>query len=612
MVANLSRFVAVRASSTCASSRGLVPDELFGRTPFPPIGDAAYLLTLGPHGFYWFALTGPTAAAAADAPAVPTLAAPAGWTDLIDGPGRDDLELVLPAYFNNRNPGRPGATVTSCRVLSSLALGPGEPDARLVAVRLEFDEGLALSTLLPLTFVPDGAEIAWRVPPAEAAVVRVRGGQAGVVCDALAVPGYLERVIDMIAQGRTIHGDGYELVGVPLPGMIPAAPADETPPVVLLSERHNPSARFGERVVLKPFRRVEEGLNPDVEVTRYLTERQLFVGIAPVVGYVEGRRRGGGEPYTLAALHKFVPNHGDAWQMTLDHLSQFFERVAARTREHPAEPPASDEELLDGFLPTARLLGQRTADLQLALAAGRDEPAFAPEPFSRTYQRSVYQSLRNFASTLLRRAARPGDDWPEAVRTLAARLVAGAEALQERFAAVRDGTFRGQRIRAHGDYHLGQLLATGNDFVLTDFEGNNRQSIGARRIKRSPLADVAAMVRSFDYALGASLHGLGVGRNGPPGLIREEDVAALEPWAAAWREAVAREYVAAYLEVFGPTRLLPETADGRARLLEALMLERALIEADGDLTHRPAWAFIPLEAVLRLVACRGDGASFCV
>ena len=240
------------------------------------------------------------------------------------------------------------------------------------------------------------------------------------------------------------------------------------------------------RYVLKAFHRIEEGVNPDVEVGRYLTQQSDYHGIAPMAGFIEYRRRGA-EPTTLGILHRYVPNQGTAWQFTLDQLSQFFERVATVARENPPRPSSpiaqtaqgkADtqgellSELIGGYSETARILGLRTAEMHLHLAANRADPAFAPKPFGKQYQRSIYQSFRNLTGRLCERLTQYRHELSEAARPLAETIIRQQDAILERFRAVLEPSIGGQRIRCHGDYQLGQLLHTGKDFVIIDCEGD--------------------------------------------------------------------------------------------------------------------------------------------
>ena len=226
----------------------------------------------------------------------------------------------------------------------------------------------------------------------------------------------------------------------------PAA-IDELPLSLQRSERNNTSVVYGESFILKIFRRIEEGINPDLEIGRYLTEKSGYQGTAAVVGSIEYRRPDS-QPATLAVLHRYVLNQGTAWQYTIDHLSRFFEQVAALALEQPPTPPrlpsmlepaaghpefSKLNELIDSYLDVARMLGQRTAELHLALAENRTDPALAPEPFGKLYQRSLYQSLRNLTGRLCDRLTRNRAGFSETARTLADQVVAGHDAILERF-----------------------------------------------------------------------------------------------------------------------------------------------------------------------------------
>src|SRR2546423_7430725 len=271
----------------------------------------------------------------------------------------------------------------------------------------------------------------------------------------------------------------------------------------MAAEQSNTSIVYGDRVILKLVRRLEPGLNPDLEIGRFLTETGL-PHIPPVAGSLEYRTMSG-EPMTVAIVQGFVRNEGDAWQFTLDALGHYLEEVLARgpAREGPfvdrpallelarTEAPDIAHETIGAYLESARLLGQRTAELHLALASDLEDPAFAPEPFSILYQRSLYQSLRAPAVRTFRllRASSPDD--PQ----LAMVLSYEGEIL-ERYRSVLDRQGDATRTRGHGDYHLGQVLWTGKGFVIIDFQGAAAQPLGERRIKRSPLRDVAGMIRS--------------------------------------------------------------------------------------------------------------------
>jgi maltose alpha-D-glucosyltransferase / alpha-amylase len=398
---------------------------------------------------------------------------------------------------------------------------------------------------------------------------------------------------------------------------------------------------FGDRLVLKVIRKLEPGRNPDLEIGRFLTEVARFEHTAPVVGALEYRTQGRDrwrEGAALAVLQGFVPNEGDAWRYTLDFLSRFFERVVARGDAalpiavrraaeagagHPLEVALaarrmSEEEALAeastlddtedevqeivGLYPTqAALLGRRTAELHLALSgalasAAEDDPAFAPEAFGELYQRSLYQSMRASTGKTFRLLRRSLKRLPEELRPEAEELLGRRQALLERFGALRGGKIEALRTRTHGDYHLGQVLWTGKDFRIIDFEGEPARPLSERRIKRSPLRDVAGMLRSFDYAVHAALREL-VER----GIVAADQLDALGLWGRLWYQESAAAFLRAYLETAEGSRIVPADEDHLRPLLDAYLLDKAIYELRYELDNRPAWAGIALRGILGLI-----------
>jgi maltose alpha-D-glucosyltransferase/alpha-amylase len=374
---------------------------------------------------------------------------------------------------------------------------------------------------------------------------------------------------------------------------------------LLAAEQSNSSVRYGDRLMLKLFRRPGEGVNPDLELGRVLTERK-FANTPPVAGALE-YQRARGEPITIATLHGFVPNEGDAWSYTLEEVRRFFERALARVRggdtpEVPndllslitCEPPALVGEVVGAYLEKVRLLGVRTAEMHIALGAPSEDPQLAPEPFSTLYQRSLYQSVRTLTGRTLRALRDRIDTLPDAVREDASALLQRENALLRAFQTITTRKLGAIRTRIHGDYHLGQVLHTGRDFVIIDFEGEPARTLGERRLKRSPLKDVAGMLRSFDYAVHYVLN-----THDDSGAIRTEDVASLVPWGRFWRGWVRSAFVRSYLR--NAERLVPASRADLELLFRFLLLEKSVYELGYELDNRPAWVGVPLRGVLDLV-----------
>jgi maltose alpha-D-glucosyltransferase / alpha-amylase len=307
-------------------------------------------------------------------------------------------------------------------------------------------------------------------------------------------------------------------------------------------------------------------------------------------------------------LHAFARNEGDAWEFTLDQVTEFFERAATKA----APPPLSDQstaglthlaehpdraaqQTIGTYIDHARLIGRRTAELHNVLAAESNDSAFAPEPYTGFYQRSLYQSMRNLSGRVLQSLERRVSSL-EGEAQHDARVVTELEpAILERFRSLVQEPIPATRIRCHGDYHLGQLLYTGKDFVVTDFEGEPLHPLSERRMKRTPLRDVAGMLRSFHYAAHAPIV---VGTEAQN--IRTEDRDRLRAWAQFWYSHVSAAFLGEYFAVIQPG-LLPGEPEHRRILLDSYLLEKAIYEISYELNNRPEWLTVPLRGVLSLL-----------
>ena len=366
---------------------------------------------------------------------------------------------------------------------------------------------------------------------------------------------------------------------------------------------------------MKMFRRAQEGVNPDLEIGRFLTEGG-FPHTAPLLGALEYCRGARTEPRTIGVVYGYVPNEGDAWHYTLDQLSIYYES-ALRTipdelTELPAWPsdlsadapiPAEVADAIGPFLDSAELLGRRTAELHEALAAGEDD-AFAPEPFTTLYQRSVYQSMRSQVRPTLSLVRRSLSKLDGDSRLLAEALLEREAEILDRFSAVRSHRIDVSRIRVHGDYHLGQVLHAGRDFVIIDFEGEPSRSPTERRIKRSAAVDVAGMVRSFQYATAAGLRAME-----ERGMVRPEQRDDLARRGRVWEHWVTWQFLRGYLDEAGDASFVPDDPDDLQTLLVAYTLDKALYEVRYELSHRPTWADIPLRGVQELLDAEVGGST---
>ena len=622
VIANLSRFVQ-GVELDLSEFRGMNPVEMFGQVEFPVVGDVPYFITLGPHSFYWFRMVPQrvegvrpeSSAVDGEEPALITISA--GSWDAIFYDGRQvALERVLPAYLGPRRWfGAKARRIKGVTIGEAVLLPYATGLAYLVLATVQYTEGSAESYLLPMAFASSEQAQHLLNNLRHTVVARLSlqpdDHESGVIFDPLIDRDFARALLDVVLSRRRFHGvAGGELVGHParpLRGLL--ARTESLEPRVVTAEQSNSSLIFGSTLIMKIFRKVEPGINPDLELGRYLSEDHPFPHTPPMAGALE-YLRGGEEPMSLAILQGFVANEGDAWDYTLDVAARSYDEVRTRPDLDLPAPPATvaallaagaeepsslAEEVTGAYLEQARLLGQRTAELHLALAAGTG-PAFAPEPFSLLYQRSLYQSLRSLTAQTFQGLRKLLNRLPEEGRAEAEAVLACEEALLARFRRVTAAKIDAVRTRIHGDFHLGQVLYTGNDFLIIDFEGEPVRPISERRIKRSPLCDVAGMLRSFQYAAYATLFSRTAGA-----APSSEELMAMRRWADYWCFWVSATYLRGYLDRAAGAPFLPATPDDLETLLEVFVLEKVVYEVAYEMNNRPTWLSIPLSGILRQV-----------
>ena len=612
-VANLSRFVQC-VEIDLSAFKGKVAVELFGQTEFPPIGDLPYFITVGPHGFYWFKIEAAQMAGTAEDGQAPVIEIAGEWEQLITGGGKAALEKILPRYLRNRRWfGGKARKIHSTKITEAIPIPVDSSKAYFVMVEVGYVEGDPEIYILPLAYASGdrAAEICQH--QADAVVAQFKATLPGPTGDGILYDAVFDRkFLDRAARsgvapaqfsrsfyGRSqqFHRNVFAVSGGPRRRFLE--------PVLTKKEQSNTSIRYGDRLILKIFRRLHEGLNPDLEIGRFITERTTFPNVPPLAGSLEFGK-GKKAVATVGILQGWVTNEGDAWNYTLDHLTDYFENCLARsaTPIDLARPPGSvldnldqdvpalAREMIGAFLTSASLLGQRTGELHMALASDPQDPNFAPEPFTQFYRRSLYQSLRTTtdrALTLLRERL---TTLPEDARAEAQSLLPLKNAILERFRLALDRKMTAMRIRCHGDYHLGQVLYTGKDFVIIDFEGEPTRPLAERRAKRSALVDVAGMLRSLDYAAKFALKA---------GEFRSEARPGLTTWAQYWVFWVSKIFVESYLKSANGGGFLPAGRDEVKTVLELCTLQKAIYELTYELNNRPDWVYAPIRGMIEIL-----------
>jgi len=622
VVANLSH-AAQQTQLDLAEFQGRVPVELFGRAEFAPISDGKYYFTLSPYAFYWFSLEServkPLHLRALPSETIGTLPTLAETEKrLFEKENWFVLEAVLLDYIRGRRWFRGKARESwAAQILDVIPVPFVTSIAYIVLIEVEYTEGEPETYVLPLTTtsVEQREQLQGEYPHALIAHLRPRskgGDGEKILLDALVDKGFCNYLLRVIDRRRRFKGEAGEIFASPTKVFRAAPGRAEIPvePAPIKAEQSNTSIVYGDRLILKFFRQIEDGINPDAEMGRFLTEKMPFPYISPVAGTIEYRKKKG-KPASLAALYVFVPNEGDAWQYTLDSLNRYFEYALSHpTVQVPPiphkhllsllkEPPALPQETIGSYLVSAQLLGRRTAELHIALSSAPDDPNFAPEPFSLIYQNSLYHSMRSFTTQTLQLLRERLKELPEELRETAQQVLDLEKSIIQCFQLIRKRKISAARIRCHGDYNLGQVLYTGKDFVIIDFEGEPARSLSERRIKRSPIRDVACMIRSFHYAAhSALLHQSSL-------ALKPDDLPVLEHWAQFWYIWVSSSFLMSYLNGVEQAQLLPDDPEQLRILLDAYLLEKAVYEIGCELNNRPEWLKVPLQGILQLMEARG-------
>lgn len=527
------------------------------------------------------------------------------WDHPFDQRALYQLEPILPAFLAARRWFRSKAKAIHCVAIEDAIPVPAAESCVLI-LRVQYADEACDHYVLPVSLAPQAASEDELLAEASAP-----SGDHRFLYSALSNPRFRDALLDAVRCESRLEGRNGDIVASHTSAFReecgPSSPEIES--FVSRAEQSNTSVIYRDRYIFKLFRKVEPGVNPDIEIGAFLTERG-FKHTPAVLGTLEYRSKGGDaiSEYAAGILQQFVPNQGDAWKYTLESLAGFFERALARDHQPPAltqHPldlmsdalPSDARQLLGEYADSAALLGRRTAQMHAALTSENAPPDFAPEPFTRHAAEKLYQEMLGQADITFELLRRKQAVLEGAAAESARQLLSYEHRVADRFSALREHNVDAVRIRYHGDYHLGQVLWTGSDFMIIDFEGEPARPLAHRRAKTLAMRDVAGMIRSFQYAAFAALFGQ------VPGVPTGPDhVGTVESWAAWWTASVSAAYLRAYFDEAGPRPFVPPDPEQRKILFDAFLLQKALYEVAYELNNRPDWVRIPLRGILSLVS----------
>jgi maltose alpha-D-glucosyltransferase/alpha-amylase len=591
-VANLSRS-AQATELDLSSWKDRIPLEMLGRTRFPAIGDLPYMITLAPYGFYWFELREPDKSEHVAPSAVPefeTLVVPVGatWVSLARARGVFERD-VLPGYLSRTRwyPERSSKAIqpTLTSAIPFCDIGDNRP---WLAFFETTQRGVTTRYVLPM-------QIEWvrfdreRYNPRAFAAVR-QGAREGTLLDVATDQIFIALLLRNLRESLTVEENDLRLEFRPTtrfsdkpvrqPGHIRAVD----------TEQSNSTALVDNDYVVKVYRKLEPGINPEIEVGRFLTEVAGFANSPALLGSVELVEGDNESRSAVAVVHGFVENQGDGWTVTSAYLDRFVDEQ--RLLPKSEQPGASEEQV--PYLRYMAQTGRRVAEMHLALASRDDIPDFAPEPIRPDHVSNWIDEVATRADRMFDTLKQRRDGLRESDRLLVDRLLAERATLRDRLGALLPTNIDGSNIRHHGDFHLGQMLIVKDDIFIIDFEGEPRRPHEERRRKAPAARDVAGLIRSIDYSATAALE--------RAVKVAPDEQGKLGAALAEWRERAAAAFLAAYRETMSSRRLWPGDPAAARRMLDFFELEKAFYEIEYELAYRPDWLRVPLTGALRILS----------
>jgi maltose alpha-D-glucosyltransferase/alpha-amylase len=597
-VANLSRS-AQATELDLSAWKERVPLEMLGRTRFPAIGELPYMITLAPYGFYWFQLQKPDESQPVVPSAVPefeTLVVPLGatWVSLARTRGvfeRDVLpgHLARTRWYPERSPQAIQPTLVNA--IPFCDIGDNRP---WLAFFETIQRGTTMRYVLPM-------QIEWvrfdreRYNPRAFAAVR-QGAREGTLLDVATDQIFIALLLRNLRQSLTVDEGGLQLEFRPTSKFSDRPVRQPERIRAVETEQSNSTALVDSDYVVKLYRKLEPGINPEIEMGRFLTEVAGFANTPALLGSVELVE--GDKKSAIAIIHAFVENQGDGWTVTAAYLDRYVdEQRLLAASQHTSE----SEDQVVPYLRYMAQTGRRVAEMHVALASNRDIPDFAPEPIRPEDAQRWIDDIMARAERVFDTLTHRRDMLKEADRPLVDQILAQRAELPDRLKALLPRNIDSLNIRHHGDFHLGQMLIVKDDIFIIDFEGEPRRPHSERRRKAPAARDVAGLIRSIDYSATAALE--------RALQAAPDEQGRLTVALAEWRDRATAAFLAAYREAMTNQRLWPADRDAAGQMLNFFLVEKAFYEIEYELAHRPDWLRVPLTGMLRILSQSPSEAS---
>ncbi|HVW59496.1 MAG TPA: alpha-amylase family glycosyl hydrolase, partial [Puia sp.] len=609
IVANLSKF-SQAAEIDLSAYKGYVPVDVFSKNRFPVVKDTGdYFFTLAPYSFQWFLLEKAHPEMDEGGP-LPGLIL-RQWEGLMEGAALRQLESnILPRYlqkvkwFTGKD-----RSLFQTTIVDYMQAPLNGPAVFWLLLEIAEQNGTTGFYQLPVMFVhkEQADKLATSCPESLIARVRSEEGE-GALIDAFFVPEWQTELFQRMTVHKSIGATGQRIEFTGNGNLKHHLQEKETiVPRLHTSDLYNTSITYNGSFFLKMYRRVDATINPDLEITRFLTKEMKFPHIPAFVGDIEWKNKKG--LFVLGLMQEMIENHGDGYGFFQERIHNYIERLLAGGRQlnlweqrmGTLMDPVAFEALpleLQTLLGAhaseqARLIGIRTAELHLALASGGDNKDFRPEPFSLHYQRGLFSSLQSLVRETYQILSRNKNKLPADMQGNMERIIAYRPKLLAIFKRIYAAKLDALKIRIHGNYHLGQVLLTGKDIALSDYSGDPALSYSERRLKRSPLVDLATMVLSFHKV---AFEGF---MNDPQ--LQEADRMALQPFAAGWAHYMSGFFIKAYTGMVKEAHLLPVDQKDFEMMWQNYLLQKAILAFNDALRNDPARLIIPLTLIRNIL-----------
>lgn len=613
IVVNLSRK-SQYAELDLSSYAGIKPIEVFGRVKFPIIGNMPYLITLGPYASYWFQLNvGKEVPASVPSYLNIVIGADSNpFYELRRPSQRAKFEEHLIAYLSSMRwfAGK-SKEIENVKLLDIYNLDDDRGEDGFWAlgiVEVNFVDRTRDQYLLTLGFT-DGQKAQNliendRKSVIAHAIIRFEESKQAVFFDAATDSRFFEQILNIIIDPYK-YKIGREGVLFVRRTQDPYQFDSENLPQAIYRqfEHSNSCMVYGQELFLKMYRKLDFGQNPEIEICNYLSSRSFKQGPS-LIASVDLIHKD--KTFSVGILQRYVHSEKDAWQMTIDYLTQMCEQIlvdnySLSVNDLPqksrlsdlfkADVPESITRYGTWYLGQIKMLSTALANLHLSLGDFDGPDAFSPEELTPFYQRSMFQSLRNWTEKAMQVLGEKVQTSMDEERRLYKTALSLKQTIYQRIEPLKKITIDSYRIRCHGDFHLGQVLSTGANLIIVDFEGEPARSIKERRVKRSSLRDVAGLMRSIDYAAHYVLkvH------------IRSEDRSKLADFLRSWSLVMQVQFLKAYYDQMATSRLIPQNLDDFILLTECLLFEKVLYEIIYEADNRPQWLDIPVQGLLDLL-----------